>query len=246
MKNKTVILIGSEGLIGKNFKNFLIKKNFNILCLDIKNKPIHKVSNKIIYLKKNVNNPKALLEAIKYSDKKFGGIDYVIDCSYPSMIVDRKTKRNNYQLLKKSISNNIASPIMICEIFCEYFKNKKKNGNLILLSSIQGVMAPKFKHYLKTNMNSPVEYAALKFGIVGIVKYFAKLYGKFNINVNCISPGGILNKQPKIFIKNYKDDCLVKGMLDPDDLNSALEFLMNENSKMVNGQNLIIDDGWSL
>ena len=126
MKNKTVILIGSEGLIGKNFKNFLIKKNFNILCLDIKNKPIHKVSNKIIYLKKNVNNPKALLEAIKYSDKKFGGIDYVIDCSYPSMIVDRKTKRNNYQLLKKSISNNIASPIMICEIFCEYFKNKKK------------------------------------------------------------------------------------------------------------------------
>ena len=95
-------------------------------------------------------------------------------------------------------------------------------------------------------MNSPVEYTALKFGIVGIVKYFAKLYGKFNINVNCISPGGILNKQPKIFIKNYKDDCLVKGMLDPDDLNSALEFLMNENSKMVNGQNLIIDDGWSL
>tara|TARA_A100001011_G_scaffold396755_1_gene495496 strand:- start:114 stop:854 length:741 start_codon:yes stop_codon:yes gene_type:complete len=246
MKNKTVILIGSEGLIGKNFKNFLLNKNFNILCLDIKKKPNHKISNKIIYLKKNVNNPKALLEAIKLSDKKFAGIDYVIDCSYPSMIVDRKTKRNNYQLLKKSISNNISSPIMICEIFCEYFKNKKKSGNLILLSSIQGVMAPKFKHYLKTNMNSPVEYTALKFGIVGIVKYFAKLYGEFNINVNCISPGGILNKQPKIFIKNYKNDCLVKGMLDPDDLNSALEFLMNENSKMVNGQNLIIDDGWSL
>lgn len=243
MRRKTVILIGSEGLIGKNFKNFLKNKNLNILSVDIKNKNSES-KDKNTYLKKDISKPKSIIDIIKIAEKKFSGVDYVIDCSYPSM--KSRTKNNkNIEILKKNLANNIATPITLCETFCEYFKKKDRLGNIILMSSIQGIMAPKFNHYKKTKMTSPVEYTALKFGIVGIVKYFAKYYGKNNINVNCISPGGILNNQTKIFLKRYKKDCLTKGMLDPSDLNSALEFLMSNSSKMVNGQNIIIDDGWS-
>ena len=35
-------------------------------------------------------------------------------------------------------------------------------------------------------------------------------------------------------------------MLDPEDLKGALLFLISDNSKYVNGQNIIVDDGWSL
>ena len=51
MRRKTVILIGSEGLIGKNFKNFLKNKNLNILSVDIKNKNSDS-KDKNTYLKK--------------------------------------------------------------------------------------------------------------------------------------------------------------------------------------------------
>ena len=114
------------------------------------------------------------------------------------------------------------------------------------MNSIQGIMAPKFEHYRGTNMSSPIEYTALKFSLSGIIKYFAKAYGKYSINFNCISPGGIKNKQPKMFLKKYKKSCLTKGMLDANDLNTTLEFLINAKSRMVNGQNIIVDDGWTL
>ena len=81
---------------------------------------------------------------------------------------------------------------------------------------------------------------------INITKYLAKLYGKNNIRVNCLSPGGIKDKQPKKFMQRYRLSCSgTKGLLEPDDLNKALEFLI-EKSTFINGQNLIIDDGWDL
>jgi NAD(P)-dependent dehydrogenase (short-subunit alcohol dehydrogenase family) len=35
-------------------------------------------------------------------------------------------------------------------------------------------------------------------------------------------------------------------MLDVEDITGTLIFLLSEKSKYVNGQNIIVDDGWSL
>ena len=37
-----------------------------------------------------------------------------------------------------------------------------------------------------------------------------------------------------------------KGLLDPEDLNEVISFILDEKSKYINGQNIIIDDGWTL
>ena len=79
-----------------------------------------------------------------------------------------------------------------------------------------------------------------------MTKYFSAHLADRNIRVNCVSPGGILNKQPKNFLKRYKNSCLSKGMLDSKDLIGIVEFLISEKSTYINGQNIIIDDGWSL
>jgi NAD(P)-dependent dehydrogenase (short-subunit alcohol dehydrogenase family) len=244
---KTFILLGSEGLIGKSFKNLLISKNLQLLCIDIKKLKNQKKKN-FLYLKKNINDPKSVIEIIKFAEKKFGKFNYVIDCSYPKLDLNRSKNLKNYEYkkLQSNISENISKNIMISEIFGDYFVKKKIKGNMIFLNSIQGVMAPKFNHYIGTKMISPAEYTAIKFSLSGLIKYFAKFYGKFGINFNCISPGGILNNQPKKFLKKYKESCLTKGMLSPDDLNSTLELLINEKSKLINGQNILVDDGWTL
>lgn len=243
---KKIILIGSEGLIGSTFQNYLLKSETNLICVDIKKKK--NFYNDIIYVRENINSPASLKKIINIAKKKIGLITHVIDCSYPKIILKRKKNLKNYEyeVLKKNISENISRNIMICEIFGEYFKGNKISGNVVMINSIQGIMAPKFEHYKNTSMSSPVEYTALKFSLTGIIKYFAKVYGKYSINFNCISPGGIKNNQNQNFLKNYKKSCLSKGMLDAIDLNTALEFLINQKSKMVNGQNIIVDDGWTL
>ena len=123
---------------------------------------------------------------------------------------------------------------------------KKNNGNLILISSIQGVRPPKFEHYNNLKMVSPIEYSAIKSGIISIIQYLAKYFKKKkNLRFNCISPGGIEDSQPILF-KKYKASCINKGLLDPKDITGTILFLIDDRSKYINGQNIIIDDGWSL
>jgi NAD(P)-dependent dehydrogenase (short-subunit alcohol dehydrogenase family) len=67
-----------------------------------------------------------------------------------------------------------------------------------------------------------------------------------HIRVNCISPGGILDRQADAFLKAYGDQCLNRGMLDASDINGTLIFLLSQASKDINGQNIIVDDGFTL
>ena len=248
MKNYKILLIGSEGLIGSSFKKYLLSKNHNLFCVDIKKNKKELTDKNFFFLKCNINSPQALKKIISAACQKLGNISHVIDCSYPQMFMHKTINSDtyNFKTLKKNIGENISKNIITCEILSKYFIKNKISGNVILMNSIQGIMAPKFEHYRGTNMSSPIEYTALKFSLSGIIKYFAKAYGKYSINFNCISPGGIKNKQPKMFLKKYKKSCLTKGMLDANDLNTTLEFLINAKSRMVNGQNIIVDDGWTL
>ena len=95
-------------------------------------------------------------------------------------------------------------------------------------------------------MSSPIEYSAIKAGVISIGKYLAKYLKGKNIRVNIVSPGGIKDNQPAKFIKRYKKSCNSKGLLDGSDVSKLISFLLSNESKYITGQNLIIDDGWSL
>ena len=95
-------------------------------------------------------------------------------------------------------------------------------------------------------MTSPVEYAVIKSGLIHLTKYMAKYFKGKNIRINTISPGGILNNQPEEFLKKYNDQCSQKGMLEAKDLNGTLLFLLSDASCYINGQNILVDDGFCL
>jgi len=129
--------------------------------------------------------------------------------------------------------------------FIKYFL-EQGHGNIINISSIQGIGAPAFETYEGTNMHSPIEYTVVKHGLLGMTKYMAKMFKKDNIRVNAISPGGILDEQPEPFLSQYKKRCGMKGMLDANDICGTLIYLLSDVSKYVNGQNIVVDDGFSL
>ena len=64
--------------------------------------------------------------------------------------------------------------------------------------------------------------------------------------VNLVSPGGILDKQPDSFLQAYQHKTLGKGMLDPTDVTGAIAFLLSDHARFINGQNIVVDDGFTL
>ena len=243
-ENKNILLLGGSGLIGNSLAQGLKDEGYNVIIFDLK-KP-KKISKNIIFIKTDLRNEKIFDKNLKKIFFKFKSIDSVVNCFY---IKDKdwglsfeKLKFNN---LKKNLIYQLGIPILTSQKIIKFFL-KQKYGNLILFSSIFGLQSPKFETYKNTKINCPIEYATSKAGIISMTKYLAKLFGSKKIRVNCISPGGISDNQSKLFKNKYKKNCLTKGLLDPQDLVGTVKFLISKSSKYINGQNIIIDDGWSL
>ena len=151
----------------------------------------------------------------------------------------------NIEIITQDLKMQLAASIIFSQKVIKYFESQGY-GNLIHISSIQGLSAPKFYHYEGTEMISPIQYSAIKSGIISITKYLAKYLTKKSIRVNCVAPGGILGQQPESFLRKYNESCTSKGMLDTQDVVGAILFLISDESKYINGQSITVDDGWSL
>ena len=127
---------------------------------------------------KNFNNEnKANFKTIE-ALKKFKRIDAAVLCSYPTSKgwgakLEQLKEKNLYEDLNKQLGSTIIFSQRIMKFFL-----KNKNGNLILVSSIQGIQPPKFEHYSKLKMSSPIEYSAVKAGIISITRYLSKYFKK--------------------------------------------------------------------
>ncbi len=246
MKNKNILILGGNGKIGKPLTESLLNKNYSIISIDKKFDQRFKTKN-INYLQIDLmkqNSIKLFLNKIE----KFNNITGAVNCLYlKSKSWGSSLDKLNENIIRENLYTQLGLPILISKEICKYFVKKKiKNGKLINISSVLGISAPKFEHYKNTKMFSPIEYSTSKSGIVAMTKYLAKFYKGKNLNINCISPGGIYEKQPRSFIKKYKDICNKKGLLDGEDIVETIIFLLSKNSDFISGQNLIIDDGWSL
>ena len=251
LNNLVVAISGGAGRIGSSFSRAIIANGGKVIIGDITeikgNKLVQELGadNVSLYLG-DLTVAENLERFIEKGLGEFGKIDAAVHCAYPTSS-QWGTSFENLQPegLKEDLFNQLGGAILFSQSFIHYFR-EQGCGNLVHISSIQGIAAPKFEHYEGTEMVSPIEYTAIKAGIISITKFLAKYCTDQKIRVNCISPGGIFDKQPENFLIKYRESCTSKGMLDSDDLCGTLLFLLSSHSKFVNGQNLIVDDGWSL
>ena len=255
LKDKVVVVTGGAGLIGQEFVRAIIEQNGIAIIADINKNEGQRVSNelsdklksnKIDFFELDITSKKSLQECISYLDNKYGRIDALVNNAYPrNKNYGRHFFDVEYDDFVENLGMNLGGCITPSQLFSLYFQNQGY-GNIINISSIYGVIAPKFEIYDNTEMTMPVEYAAIKSGMLHLTKYMAKYFKGKNIRVNAISPGGILDSQPEEFLKKYNQECLTKGMLNGCDLNGTLVFLLSDMSMYINGQNIVVDDGFSL
>ena len=253
LKDKVIVISGGAGLIGKELVRAVVEnrgvaiiadidKKLDIKELGFKKKELKKID----YITVNITSKDSLQNAIKILDKKYKKIDALVNCAYPkNKNYGRDFFEVEYSDFVENVGMHLGGYFLSSKEFAKYFKNQGY-GNIINIASIYGVIAPKFEIYKNTNMIMPVEYAAIKSALIHLTKYMAKYLKKTDIRVNAISPGGILDNQPKEFLKKYNSFGLSKGMLEARDLKGTLIYLLSDMSKYVNGQNIIVDDGFTI
>ncbi len=254
LKDKVAVITGGAGLVGKAFVEAVIENQGIAVIADIDATKANEVKNsfplnqqkKIDVVELDITNKESIQEAIKYLDDKYEKIDALVNNAYPrNKNYGKHLFDVEYEDFNENIGLHLGGYFNVSKWFAKYFV-EQEHGNIINISSIYGLVAPKFEIYDGTEMTTPVEYAIIKSGLNHLTKYMAKYLKGSNVRVNTLTLGGILDSQPDSFLTNYKGMCLSKGMLNPNDITGSLIYLLSEHSQYVNGQNIVVDDGFTL
>ena len=234
---KKIILTGSAGQIGQAFLNHLSNSEDNyIYALD---------KNKSKYNKKNIQNVEIditkedeVLDFFSNINEVYGLVNNAgigVFTPFLSRTLEEFKKVLDVNLVGTFLMSREAIKIMI----------ESKSGKIINVGSIYGVNSSDFRIYGESGRNNSEVYSMSKSGIIMLSKYLATHFASDNIQINTISPGGIERKQSKDFIKKYNIKNPTGRMGSPKDLLPALDFLLNEQNGYTNGENIVVDGGFT-
>lgn len=252
LDNKTILIAGAGGLLGTHLVPAVLAQGARVIAVDIN---LETMETRLSALGVDTKHECLALIALDITDeasvKAFFseqiGIDGAVNATYPR----NKTYGAHFfdvspESFNENISLHLGSAFLFTQQCAAYFKKNDTLFSLVNISSIYGVVAPKFDIYENTPMTMPVEYAAIKSAIQHLSKYTVAYVNDSRFRINCVSPGGIFDHQPESFLKAYKMKTHGAGMLSVDEVLGAVQFLLSDQSKYVTGQNIIVDDGFSL
>jgi NAD(P)-dependent dehydrogenase (short-subunit alcohol dehydrogenase family) len=254
LEGKRVVVTGGAGLLGRTFCSAIAEHGGQAVVAD---RDLVATQRLVDAIDKQYSGG-AVAATLDITDKdsvdgmiddihaRYGRIDAIVNNAYPrNSRYGRRMEEVEYADFCDNLGMHLGGYFLVMQRFAGYFR-REGGGNMINVSSIYGVVAPRFEIYEGTPMTMPVEYAAIKSGLLHLTRYFAQYLKGSNIRVNALSPGGILDRQPEVFLAQYRALCSEKGMLNPSDLAGSLVFLVSDLSRHIDGQNLIVDDGFSL
>ncbi len=138
-------------------------------------------------------------------------------------------------LWKKSLNLNIIATLNVSKYVAQEFL-KSKSGIIVNIAS----------RYARMGHFDTITYAASKAAILNITQAYSKLLSPFG-KANSVSPGatdaGYWKIASKEELEAVKSKSPHKKLISPKQIADTILFLSSEKSKMINGQDLLVDGG---
>jgi NAD(P)-dependent dehydrogenase (short-subunit alcohol dehydrogenase family) len=146
------------------------------------------------------------------------------------------------KMWQRVIDINLTGTFLMTSRFGKIMIDRGEGGKIISLASQAGIVA----------IDKHIAYSASKAGIISMMKSLALEWGKYGIQANAISPTA--TETP--IIVGYWDvgerhrkaieDTPCGRFCKPIEIACAALFLASEASNMVNGENLVVDGGYTI
>ena len=226
MKNKKIIIAGSEGLLGNEIATFFEKKGSEVVRIDIK-------------LGHDLSDEKIVKSIMERNDSSS-----VLITPYALNPQPDEDSYDLFNLPLDSLENylkiNLLSLFSVCR---EFARVCPENSSIINFSSTYGILSP--KHFIYSeNYTKHIGYTITKSGVIGLSMYLAT-YLAPRVRVNTIVPGGVENNQKNEFIKKYSDLTPMKRMMHKEEIIGIVKYLASDDSSYTTGSVLKVDGGWS-
>jgi NAD(P)-dependent dehydrogenase (short-subunit alcohol dehydrogenase family) len=262
LTNKTALITGGSGILGRHFCRGLADSGANIIVADIDESGAKEVAEelkteyqiKAIGVGCDVSSPNSVNNLISEGINEFGTIEILHNnaASKSSDLDAFFAPFEEYSLeeWRKIMSVNIDGMFLVAQAVGKQMLKQKKGGSIIQMASIYGAMAPDHRiyegsFYMNRQIGTPAVYVASKAAVIGLTKYLATYWADKNIRVNTLTPGGVESGQNDEFKNRYSQRIPMGRMAQADEMVGTLVFLASDAASYITGQNFLIDGGLS-
>ena len=252
LKSKVVVVTGGAGLIGRGLVEGLASAHAEVFVADVDLRAADELAARlrldglsVSSIELDISDYDSISRCVNEVLAAAGSLDVWVNSAYPKIAgAARDLEDVSPEVWRADVDVHLNGYSFCCREAARAMR-AGTGGSIINLASTYGIVAPDFSLYEGLDMTTPAAYAAIKGGIVNLTQFLASYYGKNGIRVNCVSPGGIANSQPDVFVRRYVSRTPLGRMGTPQDIAGAVVFLASEASAYVTGHNLVVDGGWT-
>ncbi len=182
----------------------------------------------------NVTDIKSLEAMVKATMAKWGRIDCLVNNA--GIVADAQMKNMSEDQFDRVIEVNLKGVFNATKAVVDVML-AQQSGVILNSSSIVGL----YGNFGQTN------YAASKFGVIGMVKTWARELGRKGIRANAVCPGfittSILATIPEKVIKALEDKVPMGRLGRPEDVANTFAFLASDDASYINGAVIEVSGG---
>ncbi len=240
LKDKIAIITGGARGIGKAAAELFAKEGAKVIIWDLLEigqetaDEIQLNGGVSEFMKVPVTDPDAIHKAVALVLEKYQRIDILVNNA--GIIRDKTLLKMTQDEWQSVIDVNLTG-VFNCTKAIVPFMVEQKYGKIICTSSIVGITG----NFGQTN------YVATKAAIIGMVKTWAKEFGKYNITANAVAPGFVKTDMTDIMPEEIRNAIVAgipsKRMGLPIDIANAYLFLASEEASYINGHCISVNGG---
>ena len=245
-ENKTIIITGAGGGIGRASARRLAREGAHVVCMDIAESREETVN---LVKEDGVGGATAVAyDALNSEDVKkvfqetistHGPIDGLVNCVGAGL--PRSALEIDEEAFDKMFDMNVKTTYRACWAVLPHMQ-ERRGGKIVNFSSVAGRSA--------SVLQGP-HYSSAKAAVIGLTRHLAREFGPHNINVNAVAPGVIgtdrILEQMSGAQRQRTEGATPLGRIgSPEDIAGVVAFLASEDARHVTGVTIDVNGGFFL
>ena len=241
LSGKVSIITGAAQGIGQATAQKFAKEGAKVACCDINLDAVQetvdlitKAGGEAIGFKVDVTKKDSIAAMVEGVMAKWGRIDTLVNNA--GIVQDAQFKKMSEEQFDRVIDVNLKG-VYNCTKAVVDIMLQQNSGVILNASSIVGI----YGNFGQTN------YAATKFGVIGMVKTWARELGRKGIRANAICPGfvetPILASMPEKVIRMMEDRVPMGRLAKPEEIANTYAWLASDEASYINGAVIEVSGG---